>query len=102
MPVAIDPKTFMKLAKLAVTKAKAEVKRRRDAAGYGGEMHDRGAGELDAKVDIWFGTLTSPERVPEFMMTFWDEARQELRLEEMRRDPEWSEYERLKAKFGGL
>ena len=59
------------------------------AAGHNGAMHDGGA--IRMLVDAWEAGLEG--RVPNSLRDYATQAKREA-------DPDWAEYQRLKAKFG--
>jgi hypothetical protein len=68
-----------------------EANRLEENAGFGGEYHDGGAGVLRDGVNMY--RLGMARRLPAGWVPFVKQMRDE-------QDPEFEEYQRLKAKFG--
>ena len=62
-------------------------------AGFGGRWGDDGAGEIAVQVDVFRAGLAG--RIPQAWLPVLTRITQED-------DPEWQDYQKLKAKFGKL
>lgn len=81
-----------KLASFIASKVRKSAESARMNAGYNGEWGDRGACAMEEKLQYWLDGLAG--NIP----AEWVHYEKEMATES---DPEYEEYRRLQAKFGG-
>lgn len=81
-----------KLKNFIANKVRSIAQGNRDSAGYNGEWGDRGASNMEDKLNFWLDGLAG--RIPKEYQQYADAMTIE-------NDPEYQEFKRLKAKFGG-